>query len=251
MFNIDSKLKMTDIPSLTTYRNVAAWRGCEKLFLDARTADFFFVFETDDERIPAHKAILSAISPVFDAMFYDSLKFESDEYIIDSKPEAFREFLQFFYLSSVKLTAKNVVEVLSLAKQYMIDECFNACNDLCESTLTLDTMCWGYELAIVSESDRMQKYCEKQIGENAEQIFRSSSFLDCKSNLLRRILQLDSLKCSETVVFDGCIAWAKKACIQMDLNDENVQNLRIQLDNMFYDIRFGEMTSKEFYLRYR
>lgn len=242
---------MTDSPGSTTYRNVAAWRGCEKLFLDARTADFFFVFESDDERIPAHKAILSAISPVFDVMFYDSLKHEGDEYTIDAKPAAIREFLQFFYLSSVKLTPKNVVEVLSLAKQYMIDECLNACNDVCESTLTLDTMCWGYELAIVAESDRLQKYCEKRIGENSEQIFRSSSFLDCKSNLLRRILQLDSLKCSETVVFDGCIAWAKKACIQMGLDDENVQNLRFQLDNMFYDIRFGEMTSKEFYLRYR
>jgi hypothetical protein len=48
-----------------------------KLYLDDKTADICFLFETCDdgaiERIPAHKLILSTGSKVFERMFYGSI----------------------------------------------------------------------------------------------------------------------------------------------------------------------------------
>lgn len=47
-------------------------------------------------KIPAHKKVLAASSPVFDAMFNDLLKENGDVKIGDISANAFREFLQIF-----------------------------------------------------------------------------------------------------------------------------------------------------------
>lgn len=94
------------------YKNVLAWRGCEKLYLNERTRDVSLVFFSKEiVSVPAHKNILAAISPVFDAMFYGP-----------NKQEAFIEFLQFFYRSEVTLSIENVSEVLDLCKRYLLDD---------------------------------------------------------------------------------------------------------------------------------
>lgn len=245
---------MTQEPASIVYQNVLPWRGCEKLYLNDRTADVFFIFESEGEdavKIPAHKSILSANSEAFDAMFYGPAKQEGNILIGDATSEAFKEFLQFFYLATVKLTAENAAEVWNLGKQYLVDDCCMASSNISEQNLTLDNMCWGYELAILFYQDNLKKFCEQKISENAEEIFQSNSFLSCGSNVLRHILQLNSFNCDESVVFDGCIAWARAACIQKGLDETNMENLREQLGDLFYEIRFGEMTTEHFYPRYR
>lgn len=237
-----------------TYKNVLSWRGCEKLYLDSRTSDVLFIFRSESDecvKLPAHKNILSAVSPVFDAMFYGPSKQEGDINIVDASFEAFKEFLQFFYRSLVKLTADNVAEVLNLGKQYLLNDCIQACTDFYESTLTLDNMCWGLELAILFELEGLKEFCEQQISKNSTEIFRSSSFLNCESNLLGHILQINSLECDEVVVFDGCMTWSRVACITKGLDEENVENLRSQLGDLFYEIRFGDMSHKNFHNRFQ
>lgn len=236
------------------YKNVLAWRGSEKLYLNSRTCDVHFVFPSvfdESGKIPAHKCILAATSPAFDAMFYGAHRQQGDITITDATPDAFKEFLQFFYRSQVILTTENVPEVMNLGKQYLVDDCLSACADLCEQTLTLDNMCRGYELAILFEVDDLKKFCENTISEKAAEIFQTDGFLQCGPNLLRHILLLDSLKCDEAIIFDGCIAWAKAACIRKQVDDRDMQNIRSQLGELFYDIRFGEMSNKDFQQRYR
>lgn len=217
------------------YKNVLAWRGCEKLYLSNRTKDVSFIFRSENngeiEKIPAHKNILSAISPVllYDAMFYGPYKQDGDIDIVDADPEAFKEFLQFFYRSQVKLTTANAPNVMDLCKRYLLEDWETvsmACTDVCKSTLTLDTMCRGYELAILFELNDLKTFCEEMIGKNAAEVFRSSGFLTGQSNLLRHILQLNSFECAESVVFDGCIAWAKDECVRKQSDENYAKNLR-------------------------
>lgn len=44
----------------------------EKMYLDSKTADVYFVFDSElqPERVPAHESLLSSGSRVFDDMFY-------------------------------------------------------------------------------------------------------------------------------------------------------------------------------------
>lgn len=230
----------------------------EKFYLDERTADVYFMFEPEGkepERIPAHKIILSATSNVFDAMFYGKTEQDSniEHSIVDTTPEAFKEFLQFFYCGTVRLTTENVYAVMSLGKQHMpkhmLDNCFRACFDVFKKSMAIDNACSGYELAILFDDFDFKKFCEQVICENVEKVFQSKSFLNCDSSLLRHILKLDSLKCDELIIFDGLIAWAKTAVTKKDL-DETSDNLRSQLGDLLYEIRFGEMKLEDFYARY-
>lgn len=53
-------------------------------------------------------------SDVFKAMFYGNLKEGDDIRVIEVSDAAFREFLQFFYLSELDLTDENIAAVLYL-----------------------------------------------------------------------------------------------------------------------------------------
>lgn len=235
------------------YENNLSLRDTERLFLDAESADVFFVFNRTDqecELVPGHKSVLSIISPVFDSIFYGPAAKDGDINIDDASPEVFKEFLQFFYVSAVRLTIRNYLNVMNLVRKYKLEECVDSCREVCELSLTVDNMCWGYKLAILFNNEDLERFCEEFICKNPYRIFRSSSFLNCERNVLRCILQFDAMNCDESVIFDGCMAWAKAACIRCGIDDTNAGNIRNVLGDSFYEIRFGEMAIKDFYDRY-
>lgn len=236
------------------YKNVLSLRDCETLYLNRRNCDVFFLFHANGrvyEKVPAHKSILAVISTVFDDMFYGATPATGNITVHDTTAEIFKEFLQFFYLSTVQLTAKHFFSVMQLVAQYGIEDCvLDACSELCEITITLDNICWGYELACLFEHIELQQFCRQFISENAAKIFPSTNFLYCDPNVLRKIVELDSLECDELTVFDGCLAWARHACQRERIDGSDMQNLRQQLGGIFNEIRFGCMEIEEFYTRY-
>lgn len=246
----EESVKMDKNEKAFVYKNASTWRGGENLYLDRRTSDVFFVFRAVRVTVPAHKSILSAMSAEFQATFNGTIGQKGVVRIVGTTVEAFKVFLKFFYLSAVELTSENALEVLSLGKKYAVANCLEACVEFCKLTLTLDSMCWGYELAILFELNELKRFCEQIISQNPHKIFHSVSFLLSESNLLHHILQLDSLQCDGITVFDGCIAWAKEACIQQELDENNGRNVRNQLGDLFFEIRFGEMNLEHFYERY-
>lgn len=87
-------------------------------------------------KIPSHKFILAVSSPVFYKMFYTELK-ELSEYIDlpDCDSEGFLEFLRFIYCDEVKLTGDCVIQVLYLAKKYMIPALENRCRSFLQENI--------------------------------------------------------------------------------------------------------------------
>lgn len=61
-------------------KNTASIRNLKKLYKSERGADVHFVLRSKcfdvESKVPAHRAILAAFSPVFDRMFYGDLKEE-------------------------------------------------------------------------------------------------------------------------------------------------------------------------------
>lgn len=247
---VEESVKMDKTQKAFVYKNASTWRGGENLYLDRRTADVFFVFRAVRVRVPAHKSVLSAMSPEFQSMFNGTIGQKGVVRIVGTTVEAFKVFLKFFYLGAVELSSENALEVMSLGKKYAVANCLEACVEFCKATLTLDSMCWAYELAILFELDELKRFCEQKISQNPHKIFHSVSFLLSESNLLHHILQLDSMQCDEITVFDGCIAWAKEACIQQELDENDGRNVRNQLGDLFFEIRFGKMNLEHFYERY-
>ncbi|XP_031639884.1 uncharacterized protein LOC116351878 [Contarinia nasturtii] len=218
----------------------------EELYLSEKWADFHFEFESADgpcDRIPTHKSFLGTISDVFLSMFKDSWKVQDSVKIVDASMDEFKEFLQFFYLSRAKLTKENVAKVMYLADKYNVQECLRICEEFMTLLLSIDNVCWGYDLAILYNQEFLKKYCETMIAIDTKAVFSSDSFLKCSQVTMTNILQLDSLSCPELVVFEACMAWLKSVSHQDELTKEIVQQY---LGDSFYKIRFATMTLQEF-----
>lgn len=220
-------------------------KPCERLYLNAEEADVWFV--SDGERIPAHKIILTSASPWFKTMFGGSLPEPGDVDMSDNaSPAEFKEFLRFFYLYDVKLTEQNIAGVMNLAKQSMVEEFFMDCENFLIRNLTIETMCWGYQLAILYDAKQLQLFCERAISVNPMKIFKSDSFSTVDYETVHRIMKLDTLLCMEKCVFDACILWAQTACRNNQQNPNDLKNLRLQLKDLLYEIRFTSIDDVEF-----
>lgn len=230
-------------------------KASDSLYLKDRMSDVNFLFyekntENVDskkliEKVPAHKLILASASPVFEAEFYGLIKENGDIDIVDSSPEAFKEFLQCFYLGAVTFTMKNIPEIMNLANKYDVSDCMDACVQFFTDNFTEKDIWLAYELANLHEHKKLKKFCEKHIVNSSDTVLKSDEFLDCDKKSLHEILKLD-LNSREITVFNRCLAWAKNACQQNGLDENNFKNLRNQLGDCLYLIRFGTMTIHEF-----
>lgn len=231
--------------SIKTYQ-IQNFHGIgEKLYLDSKTADAFFIFTAADGkkcRVPAHKCILSVLSNVFDRSFYGKMKKTGDIVITEVSEAAFMEFLQFFYLSEVKLTKDNIAGVMLLGHKYNVTKCLEICAKYLKEVLTIDNICSGLRLAIQYNQPNFLKYCDTFISLNTMAIFKTTGFLESDRSILEHFLRMDLLSCSEVDVFEACMDWARAKSKQSAISREHID---IHLGNYFYEIRFASMTMHE------
>lgn len=217
----------------------------EKLYLKSRKADVHFVFESNgtSERVPAHKIILSSGSAVFDAMFYGSLKEEGDIKIVDASAEAFKQFLRLFYFNHIELTMETAAEVMYLGRKYDVTECLEICSVYLANKLTVENVIAVIELAIIYDQLDLRKSSETKIRLNSREILQSPDFLECDGQVVNHILKMDFLSCSETEVFEACMAWVRAASKEDELTREIVL---AHLGDSFFNICFGSMSMDDF-----
>lgn len=215
----------------------------KNLYLNGDLCDFHFICKSgngqSDERVPAHKFLLMSVSEVFRIMFNGSWIEKSEVKIVDAKADAFREFLQFFYFGQIKLTRENIATVMNLAKKYDVTECCNICATFLENNLTDATICWGYQLAIHLEHKELEIFCEHFLGLYAKAMFTSEKFLELDRKTVKSILQMDTLCCSESEVFNAVMRWIETKTKQNSKNP-------LEYHDLVREIRFGLMTLQEF-----
>lgn len=239
--NTELSKKMKNFHPLTNLR---------KLYLNESTADVHFVFAQERtaevKRIPAHKCLLAIASAVFHRMFFGELKEEDDVHIVDVSADGFKEFLQFFYMEEVNLTGDNLAEVITLADKYDVPGCMHLCEQFLEITLTLDSICWCYELATLFRLQHLIDMCEERICLETKSVFDSDGFLHCPRQLLARILALECLSCDEIDILHATMRWATEACKREHIDATIATNQRQQLAECFDLIRFPAMSSEDF-----
>lgn len=218
----------------------------QRLYMDYRTADVYFIFSNDNDRIPAHKNILSVGSMVFDAMFYGSLIEKDDILIVDASADAFKEFLQFFYLNKVRLSSENIGEVVNLCNKYELLDGLKICEIPLQNSLTINDMCWGYELSIFLGLDNLRQFCELKILENSIEILKSETFLESSRKSVESIMELIKCKCCPMVIIEACMEWAKAECERNDV-EINPENLRFHLGDLFEKAPFEIVTAEQFF----
>ncbi|XP_055307980.1 BTB/POZ domain-containing protein 6-B-like [Sitodiplosis mosellana] len=239
--------------SVFEVNNQLSQNNFEKFYLDSNSADVKFVFGADHvETVPAHKIILSGSSPTFNTMFYGSLPEQGDVPMDDTSAAVFKEFLQFFYLTTVRLTSEHIADVTNLCKKYEMVEALKLCEDPLQRSFTIDGMCSGYELAILLDLTDTIQFCEQKIIQHAESILKSTSFLECNRDLIDQIIQLVipelelKLKVgSAWVIVNAYMAWTKAECERNNL-EETTANLKAQLGQSLANIPFVDLNAEQF-----
>ncbi|XP_022799255.1 BTB/POZ domain-containing protein 6-A-like [Stylophora pistillata] len=193
--------------------------------------------------IPCHKFILAISSPVFYKMFYGELK-EASDYIDlpDCDSEGFLEFLRFIYCDEVELTGSCVIQVLYLAKKYMIPSLANRCRSFLEANVNAENVLDLLPTVEKMEEIHLNDVCWNVIDTRTAKVFESApdAILEDK-NLLASILQRDTLDVEEVEVFQAVNRWAEAICAKRGKTPSGQEKSAIIGEEVMKLIRFPSM----------
>lgn len=214
------------------------------IYLDEKTADVHFICGIENERIGAHKNVLSKSSPVFDAWFYGSLA--CDKRLPETPSHVFKIFLKFCYSDEVTFNPNTITEVMELLHEYQMNDSLKLCGECWADHMTIEDVCRAYHWAIHFEMAEFKEFCERKISAHPLLVFETSGFRSCEHTVIDHILQLDTILCEEWLVLKAALNWAKNACERDKLDENDMNNMRKYLKDSLYRIRFKSMKLDQF-----
>ena len=193
--------------------------------------------------IPCHKFILAVSSPVFYKMFYGDLKEPCDCIDLpDCDSQGFLAFLSFIYCDEVKLTGDCVIQVLYLAKKYMIPSLAGHCRSFLEKNINAKNVLDLLTVLEKMEEPHLNSVCWKVIDKLTSNVLESASDAILESNtLLVPILKRDTLIVQEVDVFQAVNRWAETICAKQGKTPSGKEKRTIIGEEILKLIRFPSM----------
>jgi len=166
----------------------------------------------------AHKFILAASSPVFEAMVYrpqlpeDKPDASRDDgkavqINVQADPEVFALVLQCIYSDNIAITADNVDPLMSLARKYQVEKLQVLCGECLRDDMTIETALHWFQTAPEILGD--PEFGMEFVAEHMEEIAESESFMTISKERLQRLLGSDLLEVEEVVLFKACVKWGE------------------------------------------
>jgi speckle-type POZ protein len=143
--------------------------------LDEKYADF--VFKVKNEKIPAHRVILAARSPVFAAMFQHDMQENrtNETEITDVTPAAFKTLLRFIYTGHCNV-GNLTEELLVAANKYDIQELRDICAKKLGKKLTVDNAVQLLVLSDLHQANNLKDDVMRFINKNAPAVMKTPSW---------------------------------------------------------------------------
>ena len=197
--------------------------------------------------IPAHKAVLSICSPVFFAMFYGEMAEKSDSVDLpDCEYEGVLEMVRYMYSGRAILNANNVMQVLYVAKKYMVDSPADECVLLLRKILNPSNVFCVLSHAQKYDEKVLLDQCWEMIDRETEEAVKSEGFATIEKSLLEKTLKRDSLTIKEIDLFKAFDLWAAKQCERQGLTPDGSVKRCILGEAIVKQIRFPVMKQEEF-----
>lgn len=154
-----------------------------ELFLSSAHADVTFLVGEDEVIIKAHRAVLSARSAYFKAMFReDNMMIENRNGIIRTphEPTLFHKLLEFIYTDTIKdldtCISEEIVELIILANEYVLDDLRIRCERYSPRILTLDNIGKLLLLSNQHNASLLKMECGKFVTANKELLASDVNF---------------------------------------------------------------------------
>ncbi|KZC09505.1 Kelch-like protein 10 [Dufourea novaeangliae] len=191
-----------------------------------------------DHVFPVHRAILSAVSPYFKALFTNSLKggkTETTEVAIDSVPgKIFSLILDYAYTGTCNVNADNVEQLLPLADQFEVLGVVQLCCQFLLQELRPENCLGVFKFARHYFCRDLEERGRKYIRHHFKRILQESQeFKEVTGEELEAILRDDELNVkNEEIVFEAVKAWV----------EHNPEERRPCLPRLLRCVRYGLMS---------
>ena len=140
--------------------------------------------------IPAHKFVLAISSPVFYAMFYGEMAETSDTIQLpDCDYESLLEFFRFLYSDKVNLSGSNVMQVLYLAKKYLVPSLADKCTEYVQEHLEASNVFSVLPQALKFEDEALEKRCWEIIEIHTENALTSEEFVTLERSVVQSVVK--------------------------------------------------------------
>ena len=197
--------------------------------------------------IPAHKFILAISSPVFYAMFYGEMAEASGTIQLpDCDYESLLEMFRFLYSDEVKLSGSNVMQVLYLAKKYLVPSLADKCTEYLREHLEASNVFSVLPQAQKFEDKDLEERCWEVIETHTENALTSEEFVMLEKSLVESVVKRERLNVKEVDLFKAVDRWATKEVERQRLSPAGKVKRRILGEEIVKAIRFPVMSPKEF-----
>ena len=199
------------------------------------------------KKIPAHKFLLAISSPAFYAMFYGELAEKKDSiHVSDCDHKSLFELFRFVYSDEVNLNADNVMEVLYLAKKYMLPSLADKCSEFLREILDASNVFHVLPEAQKYEEKDLENHCWEVIDKQTDEAVKFDGFVTIEKSMLEELVERDSLNVREVELFKAVDCWATRECEKQGLAAEGSVKRKILGERIVQAIRFPVMDQQEF-----
>ena len=176
-------LSGSKFPEETRYRRDNSRRQvCEDFGTLLKNKKFSdFKIQCGGKSFDCHKNVLSARSPVFEAMLQHDMRENTTNKVTmnDVSPDVVAEMLHYIYTGSVSngfITAKVAFDLLGTADKYKLDILKNTCEDKLCSSLEIDNSIQNLVLGDLHKAVKLRKMAMKLVVKNMDLIVDSDVY---------------------------------------------------------------------------
>lgn len=193
----------------------AAFSRLNKLRTQHELCDI--ILRLEGREFHAHKVILIACCPYFEAMFLSGMS-ETHQRVVDLQgvsPDAFDAILRFFYTGSIKIGKDNVQTILSAASIFQLDDLKKACANFLVQQLA-PCNCLGIRaFAQTYGCARLEEQAWKHTLLRFVEVSSTEEFYNLELTQVCQLLGCDHIKVSsEEQVFDAALSWIEHSPLQ-------------------------------------
>ena len=197
--------------------------------------------------IPAHKFVLAISSPVFYAMFYGELaETASTIELPDCDYESLLELFRYLYSDEVNLTGSNVMQVLYLAKKYLVPSLADKCTEYLREHLEASNAFSILPQAQKFEDKDLEERCWSVIESHTEEAVTSDDFVTLERSVVESVVKRERLNVKEVDLFKAVDRWANRAVEKQGLTPDSKVKRKVLGEEIVKAIRFPVMSYNEF-----
>ena len=197
--------------------------------------------------IPAHKFVLAISSPVFYAMFYGKLAETGGTIELpDCDSESLLELFRYLYSDEVNLTESNVMQVLYLAKKYLVPSLAERCTEYLREHLEASNVFSILPHAQKFGDKDLEERCWNVIEWHTEEAVTSDDFVTLERSVVESVVKRERLNVKEVDLFKAVDRWANRAVEKQGLTPDSKVKRKVLGEEIVKAIRFPVMSYNEF-----